>query len=199
VIDGSGAIAGEFCDVLPDGRIITAGGHSAFAAFRHAADSSTPTGSAVLASDHVLRITGTDVGRDDVRIRDDGSAFPDMPLYVFVNGKTFDYTRSNISRIEVKTLGGDDRVLDLDLSAGTATDVIPRVIDGNGGNDELHGGIGNDTLRGGSGKDRLFGLAGNDLLDARDGIIDLIVDGGSGFDKARKDSGDSLTSVEQVI
>jgi hypothetical protein len=84
-------------------------------------------------------------------------------------------------------------------AAPTIHPVSPRHIDGGTGNDELHGAGGKDTLIGKDGNDRLFGEAGDDFLDAKDGITDLVLDGGSGFDKARKDSSDPATNIEQFL
>ena len=76
---------------------------------------------------------------------------------------------------------------------------LANFINGNGGDDTIRGGGGNDTLVGGLGRDRLFGESGNDFLDARDGITDLVLDGGSGFDTAKKDGSDPRTSIEQLV
>lgn len=55
---------------------------------------------------------------------------------------------------------------------------------------------GADTLRGSSSSDILCGYSGNDRLCARDGHGGDWVDGGSGRDKARTDSGDRRRSIE---
>ncbi len=55
---------------------------------------------------------------------------------------------------------------------------------------------GKDTLVGTSGRDILCGYGGNDTLCAKDGKGGDLVDGGSGRDKARTDSGDIRRSIE---
>ena len=88
--------------------------------------------------------------------------------------------------------GGNDAL----KVAGASARAVKLV--GGAGDDLLTGGGGNDTLDGGAGKDRLYGMAGNDTLLGRDGVADYL-DGGSGTDKARKDSVDALFSVESIL
>ena len=66
---------------------------------------------------------------------------------------------------------------------------------GYGGSDTLHGNAGNDTIDGGTAADKLYGDAGNDSLYAKDGTKDT-VSGGTGTDKARRDTIDALLSIE---
>jgi Ca2+-binding RTX toxin-like protein len=66
---------------------------------------------------------------------------------------------------------------------------------GGPGRDRLWGGRGNDLLRGGTGVDRLRGQTGDDRLRAKDGFPDR-VSGGLGFDRARLDSIDIVSSIE---
>ena len=77
-------------------------------------------------------------------------------------------------------------------------DSRPNFIRGNGGNDTIAGRGGNDTLKGDGGVDKLYGDDGDDFLDALDGVIDGIVDGGIGTDTAKKDNGDPIRSIEQL-
>jgi Ca2+-binding RTX toxin-like protein len=51
---------------------------------------------------------------------------------------------------------------------------------------------------GGAGADKLYGLAGNDRFYAQDGVRDT-VSGGTGTDKARRDTIDVLTSIEGAL
>jgi uncharacterized delta-60 repeat protein len=174
-------VAGPFSDVLPDGRIVSAGGYTRFDAFRHVADNTTPVGSAVLGTDRVLRVTGTEAGHDDVRVSDFGASDPEgPPTAVYVNGRTSYFRKRDVDRIEIKTLGGNDRVSDVDLAEAGAISIATRRIDGGAGNDELHGGRGKDTILGQSGNDRIFGNGGDDLLDGGQGTD--LMDGGSGAD-----------------
>jgi len=65
-----------------------------------------------------------------------------------------------------------------------------NVLSGLGGDDTLRGSDGSDHIVGGSGADSLYGEADNDTLIAKDGVKDTRIDGGSGTDKATRDSGD---------
>jgi Ca2+-binding RTX toxin-like protein len=90
------------------------------------------------------------------------------------------------------------------ILGGSGSDTLtgndrPNFIRGNGGNDTIRGGGGNDNLIGDGGQDRVFGEAGDDFLEVRDGITDLVLDGGAGFDRAKKDSSDPRTSIEQLV
>jgi Ca2+-binding RTX toxin-like protein len=69
---------------------------------------------------------------------------------------------------------------------------------GQAANDLLRGGAGADTLNGGPAKDLAFGNDGNDTFLARDGKRDYL-DGGHGTDKARVDSFDRLTRIEEIF
>lgn len=71
--------------------------------------------------------------------------------------------------------------------------------------ENLTGGRGADTITGngvanlitgGAGRDSLSGLAGNDTFRSRDGLVDTL-NGGTGTDRANRDSTDRITSVEQ--
>jgi len=85
---------------------------------------------------------------------------------------------------------------------------IETVIGGNGndritGSDAtnaLYGGGGNDQLTGSAGADSLFGDDGDDTLFARDGVADLLLNGGNGFDSAQIDSSDAnKTGIEKYL
>ena len=81
-----------------------------------------------------------------------------------------------------------------DIIGGSGNDILrgndaANRLDGRGGNDQIFGLGGIDHLYGGAGDDRLF---------ARDNAVDFL-DGGPGFDRASKDTGDLTTKVEGVI
>jgi Ca2+-binding RTX toxin-like protein len=111
---------------------------------------------------------------------------------------------------EIRCGSGDDLIL-----GSTLINHDDRVFgnDGNdtikgfGGGDMLHGGAGNDSIVGGTGTDWLMGGHGDDLLDASGdpGFFDNVFgddsSGGpnTGFDTAKKDNGDALTDIDQVI
>ncbi|MGC9528451.1 MAG: calcium-binding protein [Limnospira sp.] len=60
-------------------------------------------------------------------------------------------------------------------------------IDGQGGRDELSGGLGNDTIKGGGGHDRMFGDRGDDMMDGDGGNDEMF--GGEGLDSIFGDTG----------
>jgi Ca2+-binding RTX toxin-like protein len=65
---------------------------------------------------------------------------------------------------------------------------------GKAGNDLLNGGKGRDTAIGGAGADRLLGGPGDDLINAADGTLDSVIDGGAGTNTCVLD-----TSLELAI
>jgi hypothetical protein len=75
--------------------------------------------------------------------------------------------------------GGDDTLQGL---GGNDTLV------GNAGGDFLYGGYGRDSVIGGTGVDALYGEADGDYLYAQDNTKDARIDGGTGTDKAYRDS-----------
>jgi Ca2+-binding RTX toxin-like protein len=125
---------------------------------------------------------------------------------------TADYhTRTGALRLSIDNVTNDGEageadnlVVDLEVILGGAgNDSIvgganAETIFGDGGDDTLRGGNGNDYLNGGPGKDRVFGDGGNDQLYAVDGQSDLL-DGGSGFDKAKFDVSDVRVSIEGLL
>jgi hypothetical protein len=85
--------------------------------------------------------------------------------------------------------GQNIRMLELTVSDGQLTHLIPVKIDvdyvldtlkGGDGNDTLNGGEGDDILNGGNGNDTLNGNGGNDILNGGDGVDTMT--GGSGDD-----------------
>ncbi|GGO92231.1 hypothetical protein GCM10011584_28150 [Nocardioides phosphati] len=64
------------------------------------------------------------------------------------------------------------------------------------GSDPTTPGTGANVLTGGAGKDKLYGLGGNDTFQTVDGLADAL-SGGSGTDRAHRDSIDTTSSVEQ--
>lgn len=76
------------------------------------------------------------------------------------------------------TGAGDDTITGSDLW---------NVIETNGGDDTVNGGLGNDVLRGGLGNDTLNGEEGDDRLNGGDG--DDILNGGTGNDRIYAEAG----------
>ena len=70
-------------------------------------------------------------------------------------------------------------------------------LSGLGGDDDLRGGAGGDVLEGHAGKDGYTGGAGNDILNALDGIAE-IVDCGADDDSAENDPFDVLIGCEEA-
>jgi hypothetical protein len=159
----------------------------------------------------VLKVRGT-AGADRIVLRRDKAGV------VEVAGLAARFDPTQFSRVEIDGLGGNDR---LDVSAltmparvdgGDGADVIfggaaDDSLLGAAGNDTLFGGNGQDTLRGGDGNDYLnggpaadqvFGDAGNDQIFALDGAVDT-VDGGAGFDRAKRDANDLLANTEALL
>jgi len=99
-----------------------------------------------------------------------------------LNGtKTADVICGSAFADRVRGAGGDDILL------------------GSGGNDDLTGDAGADHLVGGPGADQLTGGAGHDVIDARDGIRD-VVSCGAGNDLALVDLGlDTVSACERVL
>jgi Ca2+-binding RTX toxin-like protein len=71
-------------------------------------------------------------------------------------------------------------------------------IDGKAGRDSIIGSRGPDRLTGGEGADYLNGGSGNDTLFSRDGLRERVY-GGAGHDRARVDSRDLLSGVEELF
>ena len=94
--------------------------------------------------------------------------------------------------------GGNDRLLGdagNDLLVGDRGD---DTLFGGTGRDRLLGGPGADILTGGTGTDTIAGGPGSDLINARDGIRDIITCG-AGADTASVDRIDRVTGCEVVL
>jgi Ca2+-binding RTX toxin-like protein len=110
-----------------------------------------------------LRIGGTNAN-DVIRVY----RSPDVSdrLVVVIDGSTANYVMSNVQRIFISGLDGNDSII-INESFGTIT--IPVRLSGGNGNDTLTGGSGKDTILGDAGNDRLYGGAGNDNIFGGDG------------------------------
>jgi hypothetical protein len=153
---------------------------------------------------------GTSVGGD--------ASFGTQPLPRNPNGRRVactivgtvgpDHLRGTPGPDVICGLGGNDVILGLGgndvIYGGPGYDVI----DGGAGNDVIYGGLGRDRIAGGFGKDRLdggrgadvlLGGPGRDMLDARNGIAD-VVNGGPGWDRGRVDRRlDRRVSIEKLV
>ena len=72
---------------------------------------------------------------------------------------------------------------------------VENLTGGRGADSLVGNGLAN-LLTGGAGKDSLSGLAGNDTFQTLDRLVDLL-NGGTGTDRAHRDTTDKVTSVEQ--
>jgi len=81
------------------------------------------------------------------------------------------------------------------LEADLVKPDVENLVGGKGA-DVLRGSATANSITGGLGADKLYGLAGNDLIYAKDGVKDLVVDGGTGTDLARLDGTDPKVSIE---
>jgi uncharacterized delta-60 repeat protein len=153
-----------------------------------------------------------------------GSSAPDVVRAwtrkgrVFVSGTPATFAARDLSLVHIDTFEGDDVIdcsglfLPVEVDGGDGNDVLlggafaDLVLGGAGhdtlfggrGNDTLHGNDGNDYLNPGPGQDQAFGDAGNDQIFSLDNATDTL-DGGGGFDRAKRDSVDILSNTEGVL
>src|SRR5262245_56118197 len=128
----------------------------------------------------LLRINGTNQS-DQILVREVGNRIAVDHVFIRAGGRLrTSVSAASVSRIEVRGLGGNDRI-DLDSQAHGGQPIRePAVVWGGLGNDTIRGGAGNDRILGGPGNDVLYGGAGNDILDGGAGNDRL--DGGAGND-----------------
>jgi uncharacterized delta-60 repeat protein len=200
--------------ITSDGKLIVAGtgqpksAGSDFALARYLLTDPHPLTAKI--DNGLLKITGTDAG-ETIRLRLANGALK-------IDGVVETFATTLFSRIEIIAKGGNDAVdasavnVPLRVDAGAGNDQVigggggdvllgnagDDTIFGGGGSDTVRGGDGNDYLSGGPGADQLFGDAGNDQFVAADAAIDQI-DGGAGFDRAKSEPSDPLTSIEGVL
>lgn len=131
-------------------------------------------------SNGVLTITGTE-GNDFIEadLRDDGR------FKVEINNREQNFTYSQITRIVVQGLGGNDSIefnqrnlitIGAEVRAGDGRDTV----EGTDARDTIYGGAGNDRLDGRSGSDIIYGESGHDYIEGKNGNDKLY--GGSGND-----------------
>ncbi|MDB5326851.1 MAG: hypothetical protein JWM57_2420 [Phycisphaerales bacterium] len=96
-------------------------------------------------------------------------------VQVTVNGQTQTFGVSDVLKLVIVGLGGNDKI-------GLASVVTASAnIDGGTGNDFIIGGLGNDTINGGEGNNSILGGAGDDRLAAGSGADTIF--GGEGRDR----------------
>lgn len=119
-------------------------------------------------------------------------------LKIKLSGLLQVFSKSDVKRISVNGLGGDDRISigsnvgGVYVSGGAGNDTIfgndgDDRIDGGAGNDLIKGRDGNDSLFGGDGNDTIYGQAGNDYLSGGNGNDRLIA--GDGADRILGNAG----------
>jgi cyclophilin family peptidyl-prolyl cis-trans isomerase len=143
-----------------------------------------------------LRIFGSDAN-DRVELID---AAQSTQFAMRQNNVTTAFNRQDVSRIEVRSFGGNDVVSAVSglpamyIEAGEGNDTVTGgsgndsiygqggadLLSGSGGRNLIDGGSGNDRIFGGGLNDTLFGNDGNDRIEARNG--DDRVEGGKGDD-----------------
>jgi len=101
---------------------------------------------------------------------------------VNANGQSSTYDRSDVARIVINTLGGNDVV--------TVRDQVDATVYAGDGDDEILGGFGSDVLYGQGGNDSLLGRDREDLLDGGPGAD--YMHGGAGHDMFISDSEDTV-------
>lgn len=168
----------------------------------------------VLSDNGILRINGTTAANSISSAVSTNSTGGKTFTSAISSGSTtvvgyFD--NATLSGVTYDGKGGDDNISGSSrsetISGGTGNDTINGgdgndSINGDDGADVLFGGIGNDSLQGGLGNDSISGddgddslrgdagvdslsaAAGNDKIDAADGIVDLVLKGGTGNDSA---------------
>jgi Ca2+-binding RTX toxin-like protein len=134
-------------------------------------------------SERVLSIEGTP-GNDTIlvqnhsdRISISGSAIQTISGGVVTYADSI--SAASISRIEIKSLDGNDSIR-MQESGTLTKPAIPMYIWGGLGNDFIKGGSAADRLFGEGGNDYVYGEAGNDLVYGGDGVD--VLDGGLGKD-----------------
>jgi Ca2+-binding RTX toxin-like protein len=125
---------------------------------------------------------------------DDSAAADDLGD---VDGEPADGASEDVDQAEQADEADQDEVEPSDdadqLELGDEDDDV----DAQGGDDVVHGGAGNDHLRGGAGNDEEFGDAGNDVVEG-DAGSDLLV-GGSGHDRLLGGPGNDVLNAADGV
>jgi Ca2+-binding RTX toxin-like protein len=108
----------------------------------------------------------------------------------------FSIDRSTFTAIDVKMLGGDDRV---DVVRGAGGPLADVTLDGGAGNDTLNGGDGDEVLLGGSGDDTVDGNRGNDVARLGGGADHFVWDPGDGSDSPSPAGGILVSGMSRKV
>ena len=128
---------------------------------------------ATLGSDGTLTITGSN-GRDAIEL--DLRSATRLKTEINDTSEQF-FTYSQVKRIVIRALGGNDHVEFNDRNPITKPVIV-------------YGGDGNDSLEGSPGNDTIYGEAGNDVLEGKLGNDSLV--GGNGRDRMEGDAGNDI-------
>lgn len=140
-----------------------------------------PTVTASL-SQGILRVYGTYLP-DQINIKQSTGV-------ITVSGVQGYFPAAAVSRIEVKSFGGNDVIrLNSETMPGGQPILKPSIVEAGAGDDVVFGGYGADTLFGEAGNDLIIGGPGNDLIVGGAGKDSLL--GGAGYDRIIADTADS--------
>ena len=122
--------------------------------------------------------------------------------YLGFGGPNGGYARGNV--YNALQYNGDLRSLIENAIGGSGNDEIlgnqvANVLTGNDGDDTLVGNDGNDTLKGGAGADDMDGGDGRDAVDYSDETADLDINLAQSTVTGGNATGDTITSIEDVI
>jgi Ca2+-binding RTX toxin-like protein len=153
-----------------------------------------------------LIVTGTS-DADNITISVSG-----LNLIAKLNGTPLTFAQTNVKRISIYALSGDDKVVinagvgSVYMSGGDGNDTLI----GNAGNDRIDGGAGddsikaedgNDTVVGGTGDDTIYGQSGDDFIEGNDGNDKIV--GGDGNDLIYGNAGNDRlyggTGIDTII
>jgi len=163
--------------------------------------SKVATATTLTAADDATATFDTDTGQLIVRGTFDDDTISvtasGANIVATVNGATKSFAKTDVLRITVQALSGNDTVT---IGAG----IIGTYISGGEGDDSLFGGAENDRIDGGEGNDSIKGNAGDDSLTGADGNDTVygqagndFVQGGAGDDKlVGGDGNDSILGNE---
>lgn len=134
-------------------------------------------------TDRILRVEGTDAA-DTITVQNNAGqlSVKGISIKVYnarVGSTVASRSRSEVTRVEVRSLSGNDlvEVHETSLASGQAA---PMIVWAGDGDDRITGGGAGDRLMGENGRDIIRGLAGNDSLFGAFGTSDVEAVGTNG-------------------